>query len=300
MTGGRRSFMKTMTVAGAAGAAGFSATEAHTISLPDPSRPAELKISCQEGRIPGETLTDKLDFLEQHGFTGIEPGGKGLSGRVSEFKSALRGREVKVSAICAGFEGVIISEDPAVRRQAVVSMKEIMSAAGEIGSTGLIIVPAFNGRTKLGHVESREILVDLLGELGEHGRSVDSRILLEPLNRNEAFFLRLVADAAAICRDVDDPAICCMGDFWHMTLEESSDLGAIFSGGSLLHHMHIASRKSRKMPGEDEGDNYVDGFRGLKAIGYRDYVSLECGTNGDPRETIPAAAQLIRTQWAQA
>ena len=297
MTGGRRTFMKTMT---AAGAAGLAAAEAHAILLPDPPRTAKLKIACQEGRIPGETLTDKLDFLERHGFTGIEPGGRGLSGRVSEFKTALRGRDVKVCAICAGFEGVIVSEDPAVRRQAVNSMKEIMTAAGEIGSTGLIIVPAFNGQTKLGHVESRGILVDLLGELGEHGQNVGSRILMEPLNRKEAFFLRLVADAASICRDVDDPAICCMGDFWHMTWEETSDLGAIISGGPLLHHMHIASRKNRKMPGEDDGDDYVDGFRGLKAIGYRDYISLECGTDGDPVETIPAAARLIRTQWAQA
>ena len=62
-------------------------------------------------------------------------------------------------------------------------------------------------------------------------------------------------------------------------------------------HVHIASRKDRKMPGENEGDNYVDGFKGLKIIGYQDFVSLECGCKGDRTKAIPAATALLREQW---
>jgi hypothetical protein len=62
----------------------------------------------------------------------------------------------------------------------------------------------------------------------------------------------------------------------------------------------MASRKRRIMPGEDEGDNYVDGFRGLKVIGYQDYISFECGSKGDKNITIPAAVKLIKEQWVQA
>ena len=65
-------------------------------------------------------------------------------------------------------------------------------------------------------------------------------------------------------------------------------------------HMHIASRKNRKMPGEDPGDDYTEGFRGLKMIGYNDYVSLECGSVGDRTVTIPAAAKLLKSQWEKA
>jgi len=61
--------------------------------------------------------------------------------------------------------------------------------------------------------------------------------------------------------------------------------------------VHIASRKRRKMPGEDEGDNYVDGMRGLKMIGYQDYISLECGSVGDKNVTMPAAVKLMKEQW---
>lgn len=271
------------------------------ITLPDPEKKAVLKLSCQEGVAPGRTLAEKLDFMEEHGFVGIEPGGGNLGRRVEEFQKALSGRKIKVSAICAGFNGVIISEKEEVRQQAMASMKEILTAAGALGSTGLIIVPAFNGQTKMGHQESRELLVSkLLPELGSHAHQAGTRILLEPLNRRECHFLRQVADAAAICRDVNSPGICLMGDFWHMTWEETCDMAAFLAAGKYLRHVHIASRKNRQMPGEDEGDNYVAGLKGLKLIGYQDYISLECGSKGDRKKTIPAAAQLIREQWEMA
>ena len=293
----RRTFIKTSVTAGALN---LVSSTSNAFIVPDPPRKALLKLSCQEWTPPDGTLTEKLDFMEKHGFVGLEPSGKELPERVGELQNALRGRTVKISAICAGFEGVLISDQESVRKQAMNSMKEILSAAGELGSTGLIIVPAFNRHPQLEHKEARKVLVELLGELGKHAQSVNSRILLEPLNRKETYFLRLVADAAAICRDVNSSGICCMGDFWHMTWEETSDMGAILSGGSYLHHMHIASRKRRKMPGEDEGDNYVDGFRALKMIGYQDYISLECGSIGDKKDSIPAAAKPIREQWGKA
>ena len=75
--------------------------------------------------------------------------------------------------------------------------------------------------------------------------------MMEPLNRNEAFFLRQVADAASIARDCKNPCVCLMGDFYHMFIEETSDLGAFISGGPRVHNVHLASR-TRVLPGQDE------------------------------------------------
>jgi hypothetical protein len=54
------------------------------------------------------------------------------------------------------------------------------------------------------------------------------------------------------------------------------------------------------MPGEDAGDNYVDGFKGLKLIGYQDFVSFECGLKGERRNVLIAAVKLLREQWESA
>lgn len=78
-------------------------------------------------------------------------------------------------------------------------------------------------------------------------------------------------------------------------------MGAFISAGKYLQHVHVASRKRRSMPGEDgEADNYVEGFRGLKMIGYDKFVSFECGCQGDRDVLLPAALQLLREQWEQA
>ena len=92
-----------------------------------------------------------------------------------------------------------------------------------------------------------------------------------------------------------------MGDFWHMTWEETSDYAAFISAGKHLQHVHMASRKRRSMPGEDgEADNYVDGFKALKKLGYDKYVSFECGSQGDREVVVPAALELLRKQWEEA
>lgn len=59
----------------------------------------ELRLSFQEGTAPGESLSEKFDYMENMGIVGFEPGGKNLANRINEFQQALSGRNIKVSAI---------------------------------------------------------------------------------------------------------------------------------------------------------------------------------------------------------
>lgn len=314
MTLNRRNFIRT-TLSGAAIAVGgttFAACGTKAASddkcpaddkKPCCSGKAELKLSFQEGTAPGANLKEKFDYMEKLDIVGFEPGGRGLKGRVGEIKQALNGRNIKVSAICAGFEGFILSSDPVIRQKCMDTMKEIITAAGELGSTGVIIVPAFNAQVPiLPHtMETRDFLCEQFTEMGNFAKEQGTTVIFEPLNRKECFYMRQVADAASVCRDLNNPGVRCMGDFWHMTWEESSDMGAFISGGDYLQHVHVASRKRRSMPGEDgEADNYVNGFKGLKMIGYDKYVSFECGCQGDRNVVLPAAVELLRKQWKEA
>lgn len=318
MTINRRNFLKA-TLSGAAMAVGSTAiasctgkpaeTSAEATAQPKVSgieynSAAQLNLSLQEGVAPGESLNEKLDFMEKNGVVGLEPGGGNLAARVDEFKQALNGRNIKISAICAGFKGFILSTDPAVRKQCMDTMKEIIAAAGELGSTGVIIVPAFNNQVPvMPHtMETRDFLCEQFNEMGNFAKEHGTTVIFEPLNRKECFYLRQVADAASICRDINNPGVRCMGDFWHMTWEETSDMGAFISAGEYLQHVHVASRKRRSMPGEDgDADNYVNGFKGLKAIGYNKFVSFECGCQSEDRAAaVVNALNLLRKQWEEA
>ena len=127
-----------------------------------------LNLCFQEGIAIGDTLQDKLDYCESLGVTGFEVGGRGLAGRVDEINNALKGRNVRMAAICAGFDGFILAEDgqkDAFDR----TMREIIEAAGKINSCGVIMVPAFNGQQpcRPHTMDTRNYLCEQLHELGE-------------------------------------------------------------------------------------------------------------------------------------
>ena len=300
----RRSFLGSA-AAGIAGAAVLSTPAGLLTSCASGTgtkKSPELRLSFQEGTAPGESLNEKFDYMEKLGIVGFEPHGKQLLKRAEEFRQALSGRNIKVSAICAGFDGFILAEDPAVKASFDSSMRELIAAAGEIGSTGVIMVLAFNAQKpcRPHTMETRDYLCEQLHELGEYALKHNTTVILEPLNRKEAFYLRLVSDAAAICRDADSEGVRCMGDFWHMQ-EETSDYAAFISAGKYLQHVHVASRGQRRMPGEDgQLDNYIDGMRALKELDYQNYISFECGTAADRNVVVPAAVELLRSQWEQA
>lgn len=300
----RRKFLKS-SIAGSAALAIGGCNSFASANSNDKNSTAEVKlnISFQEGTAPGSNLNEKFDFMEKHGVVGFEPHGKALLERKNEYIEALKGRNIKMSAICAGFDGFILSTDPEIRKQCRDTMAQLIVAAGEVGSTGVIIVPAFNSQIPvMPHTqETRDFLCEQFNEMGTLAQQHGTTVILEPLNRGEAFYLRQVADAASICRDINNPGVTCLGDFWHMTREETSDYAAFISAGKYLQHVHIASRKRRSMPGEDnEADNYVDGFRGLKKLGYDKYVSFECGCQGEREVVVPAALELLRKQWEEA
>jgi len=305
MTLDRRKFIKTSLVAGtgmlAMGACNMT-TSANNNKV-SKKNDVELKLSFQEGTAPGNSLKEKFDFMEEHGIVGFEPHGKALLDRMQEYKDALKGRNIKFSAVCAGFDGFILSTDPEIRKLCRDTMEKLIIAAGEVESTGVIIVPAFNSQKPvMPHTqETRDFLCEQFNEMGNLAKKHGTTVILEPLNRREAFYLRQVADAASICRDINNPGVTCLGDFWHMTWEETSDYGAFMSAGKYLQHVHIASRGTRNTPGEDgDVDNYVDGFRALKEMGYDKYVTYECGTKGDKAVVVPASIELLREQWSKA
>lgn len=300
----RRKFLTSSICGAASVAVATSGASLFTSCAAGGKKPAtELRLSFQEGTAPGNNLGEKLDYMEKMGIVGFEPGGWNLANRVDELKQALSGRNIKVSAICAGFKGFILAEDPQVKAEFDSTMRDIIAAAGELGSTGVIMVPAFNWQSpcKPHTLETREYLCEQMHELGEYALKHNTTVILEPLNRREAHYLRLVSDAAAICRDSKSAGVKCMGDFWHMQ-EDTSDYAAFLSAGKeYLQHVHIASRGNRIMPGEDgELDNYVSGFRALKEMEYPYYVSFECGCKGEREQTLKAAVELIRAQWEQA
>ncbi len=261
-----------------------------------------LRLSSQLGVIPGKELQEKLAKMEKWGFEAVELP-RDIVGKENLYHDAIQATKLRPSAVCFGsLNGALVSEDESRRSKAVEDLKRVLTAAGALKSTGVIYVPAFNGQTKLSNQDIRKVLLDKLPEIGAHAVKAGTRLLLEPLNRKEAFFLRQLADGASICRDCSSPGVCLMGDFYHMAIEETNAMGAFLSAGVYLHHIHLAS-KTRVLPGQDKDQDepfYLNGFRGLKMLGYHDDCSFECGCRGNREVEIPKSMAFLREVWARA
>lgn len=268
---------------------------------------ARLKLGSQEGRIPGKSLRAKAEILATWGGKALELHGRAekLASRVASVKKDLAGTGVVVSAICAGYFP-LVDPKPEKRKAGVQELKDTLGPAGEMESTGVIVVPAFNKHDQLDRDEGFQVLVDLLPEVGDHAARCGTRILFEPLNKGEARFMNRLEQAVKVCEAVKHPAVCMMGDFYHMAKEETDDEAAFVQAGRWCRHVHLASRV-RWLPGQDHlkepeksERSFVAGFRGLKRVGYRDYMSLECRCEGKPEVEIPACFRFLEREWKEA
>ena len=128
----RRNFLKT-TAAGAAAIAlaGGPASVLTSCTPKSGKSKVTLNLSFQTGIAVGESYSEKFDYMESLGIVGYEPGGQELVKNYDQIAKALEGRNLKVSAICAGFRGFILAEDPAVKADFDSSMREIIKRSCE-------------------------------------------------------------------------------------------------------------------------------------------------------------------------
>ena len=312
----RRDFLAVSATAGiaAVGMTRVARAEAVPGAMPKltaPEKAAELNLCLQWGTIPGSEIKEKLDWLEANGFAAVEiPSGTWPAQNCEAMKAAMVGRKLFIATACGPSD---FSYAEAEKREAEVQkFLPVIEALGAMKSVGLILCPA-RGKVPMGFKELREDFDNNTGKrLAEHAAKNGTSIVLEPLRRNETPFLRQVGDGARMAADIG-PGATVMGDFWHMGLEETSFMGAFICAGKLLSHVHIAGLKERIIPGVHvAADNYVDGFKGLKLIGYRGAVSFEGGwpkNPEDPKKGIPQEekiklilnmCKMLREQWAMA
>ena len=285
--------------------------------LAPPKQPAKLNLSLQWGTIPGQEINEKLDYMEKYGFGAFEiPSGDWLFKNGEALKKAMSNRKLFIATACGPSN---FSYGEKEKREAEVQkFLPQLEVLGMLGSVGLILCPARGyGQMGMGFKELRDDFVTNTGKrLADKAAQCGTAIVLEPLCHQETPFLKQVADGAAMARDMESPGAKVMGDFWHMNREETSFFGALMSGGDRLVHIHIASLKNRKVPGTDgDADNYVDGFKALKLLGYQGAVSFEGGfpskgkdDKGKPiglnaaerHDLIMKMCELLRAQWAQA
>jgi sugar phosphate isomerase/epimerase len=261
-----------------------------------------MKLSCQEGLIPGATFAEKLRNLERYGFEGVELNGGALNDPegFAERKAALADSPIKASSICGGCPAELVHADAKRRRACADALKRHLDYAAALGAVGPITVPIFNGNDRVPDLSpwhtraeiERELLLAMLQELAPHAEQVGAAILLEPLNRYEANCLPQQKDGAAIVRALNSRGVRLMSDTFHMHIEEPNSAATLREVGNTTGHVHLADN-TRKEPGSGDID-FRAIMSALKDVGFTGYMAFECGLSGPAEQALPRSVEYLK------
>jgi len=260
-----------------------------------------MKFSVQENLVPGKDFQEKLSLLQELGYDGIELWGKQELGEsLKRYTDLLGSYKVKVSTICSGYRGDLLSASRTDRELAVAEIKERLKWASNVGAVGVIVVPTF-GASKLPDLSpysssfelERALLITELKDLSKAALDAGAKVLLEPLNRYETHFLKRLKDAYELAEESGE-GIALMADFFHMNIEEGDIPSAIRYAFPRLKHVHLAD-SNRMEPGTGH-TNFAPAFKALNELGYAGYGALECSLSGEPKKSLAATLGFLKSQ----
>ncbi|GGE15586.1 xylose isomerase [Marinithermofilum abyssi] len=265
-----------------------------------------MKLAVQDNSFFGNRFEEKLTRIRSLGFEGLEVNGEDLIERFDEIKRAVRFTGVPISSVCGGYRGWIGDFNQERRKQAIHDISEIMTRAGEIGATGVVVPAAYGMFSKRlppftpprSEEEDKEVLLESLTKIEQSAQQAGTLLLLEPLNRYEDHMLNRLSDAAALIAEGGFSAVKIIADFFHMNIEESNIPESIHRAKDLIYHVHLAD-SHRYQPGTAHLD-FVSGIRALKEIGFDRYMALECRIIGDPADAYPQTVHYLRSCIDQA
>ncbi len=263
-----------------------------------------MKLALREEMTPGQTLPEKLTWLEQAGLDGIELSAGSLTLPPAELATIVAASPVAAANVAGAT--TLLHPDPRERAAGKELTRLRLELAGMVGATaGVLLVPQF-GRTpelpdlsplKTGLELERELLVLQLRELAPAAAAAGVPLFLEPLNRYEAHLVNRLEQGVAFADQVG-PEIGIMADFFHMNIEEADIAASIRAAGQRVVYVHVAD-SNRLQPGRGHLD-FGPGFAALKAIGYDGFLGIECRLDGPADQVVAETAALLREHWAAA
>jgi sugar phosphate isomerase/epimerase len=173
--------------------------------------------------------------------------------------------------------------------RAVETMVQVGSSIFVFGSGRSRSIPEGWERAR-----AEEQILNLLNIIAGELKGTNLTLAIEPLNTKESNIITSVSEGVYYAKQINDPAIRVLADFYHMD-EESEPLTTIVDNKDWLSHIHVADT-GRLAPGTGQYP-YESFVAQLKAAGYNGMVSAEC-TLKDRDKELPASLEFMKSQWA--
>lgn len=245
---------------------------------------------------------ERLAKMAEAGYSNVELVGEYKNWSEADFARANAARKrlgIRFDAT-AGLEHAGHSNglaDPTHRDPFLAELKEALVTMETLGCPAMIMLSGnvVPGLTRQAQHESCIESLKRAAALVE-GKRIDGqpvRILLECIDPEESpkYFLQSAAEAIEIVRAVNHPQVQFLYDLFHEQIAEGNLIEKLEKHIDVIGLIHVADVPGRHKPGTGE-INYVNIYRKLTELGYRNIVAMEFRPIGDPVTELREAKAL--------
>jgi len=207
--------------------------------------------------------------------------------RVNARKHALGMTFDCVAAIAHG------AADPATSDAFQAYLRDFFDVAARLESPGVIVLSG-NIVDGLPRAAQHKACVENLKRAGELAAQRGITLLLENIDpeENPKYFLSTVAEGFDIVREVDNPHVKFLYDFYHEQIAAGNLIEKLEKNIHRVGLVHIADVPGRHEPGTGE-INYHNIFRKLADLKYTGYAAMEFQPLGDSVTALRAAREYV-------
>lgn len=267
----------------------------------------KMKLACSSTVVPGNTLTEKAEFLKKCGYDGMSVFADYACWSPDLHKEVVSLYERTGIVPCEfvfsdPVYGHLMSEDPVLRRRCRQMYREAAAVCAETGAITELEyacgpqdpLPLYSPYQKMSARQQEEFVL-LYREIASVTEGSAGLVLIEPINRYEAPYLNTVSDCTTLLHAVDHPNAGLLLDSFHMSIEEQNLSESTIFAEKWVRHVHLGD-SNRLLPGYGHTD-FSALFSALKQIHYHGFLSLECAVMGDPfaelKKTSAFLSELI-------
>lgn len=142
-------------------------------------------------------------------------------------------------------------------------------------------------------------VVALLKRVGSVAREHGVTIVIEPLRKAECNLINTFAEGVQLAKDVDDPNVRVLVDFYHLTEEHEPVQHLLDDGRDYLRHVHFANPTGRVFPDKADEADYAPFIAALKELDYDLHVSCEAYAPNGFRQAAPIARCFFAQQFKE-
>jgi D-psicose/D-tagatose/L-ribulose 3-epimerase len=240
------------------------------------------------GDLPLSEIARRLNVL---GFDGVE-----LMGDLERYQAAEAVRilgDHGLTVFSLTPDNVDLAHpDTAIRSEAVGYYLRLLEFAAELGDP-LVSCHGYVGRVRAVSTlaEEQAVFVSAVRQIAERAQELKLRLVMEVLNRYEAYLLNTAAQALDFVDEVGAKNVGILLDAYHMNIEESDPVAALHYVGDRLWLYHAAD-SNRQGIGRGHTD-FAAQVAALADINYSGPIILECTAPGpDPFTAIKGEDSL--------